>query len=94
MSYSIEEMNANMTIFYYKSNGDIYTVGSGIQPIDTFFGEHSVDMALMLDEIVLPIDQYVLNNSNKLFKIDITKSPVILALIPTTAANTYPVATS
>jgi len=93
MSYTIEEMNANMTITYYKSNGDIYSAGSGIQPIETLFGNHSADMALMLDEIVLPIDQYVLNNK-KLFKIDITKTPPVLALIPTDPVNTYPIATS
>ena len=90
---TIAEMYAKMTIIYYKSNGDIYTLGSGIQPIATIFGNHSTDMALMLDEIVLPIDEYVLNNK-KLFKIDITKTPVVLALIPADPVNTYPVATS
>jgi len=91
---TIAEMNANMTIIYYKSNGDIYTLGSGIQPISTIFGNHSTDMALILDEIIIPKDEYVLKNK-KLFKVDISKSPVVLALIPVALVeNDYPVATS
>jgi len=83
----------DMTVFYYKSNGDIYRVSAGDQPINIYFGDHSADMMLMLDSILIPFDDYVLKNP-QLFKIDITKSPAILALIPDVQVNTYPVATS
>jgi len=83
----------NMTIFYYKSNGDIYRISAGNQPINIYFSDHAQDMMLILDSIVVKYDAYVQNNQT-LFKIDITKSPVILALIPVIQANIYPVATS
>jgi hypothetical protein len=79
---TIAENQASMTIMYYKSNGDIYTIGSGIHDIATMFGDHSADMALMLDEIVLPIDKYVLDMGMKIFKMDVTQSPPVLSLKP------------
>lgn len=87
-------IETDMTIFYYKSNGDIYSVCSGIQPIETFLGAHATDLMQIITSIVLPYDQYVIFSSDK-FKIDITKDPVTLALIPLPATiNTYPVASS
>lgn len=83
-------METNMTIFYYKSNGDIYSTCSGVQPIETFLGPHATDLMQIISCVVLPYDRYVIFNST-LFKIDITKDPVILALIPATI-NIYPVA--
>lgn len=83
----------NMTVFYYKSNGDIYRISAGEQPIDVYFGDHSVDMMLMLDSVLIPFDAYVQKNP-QLFKMDITKSPVVLTIIPVIPINTYPVATS
>ena len=84
---------ANMTVFYYKSSGDIYSMSAGEQPINVYFGDHSSDMMIILNSVLVPFDDYVMRNQT-LFKIDITKSPVVLALIPVVQANTYPVATS
>lgn len=87
-------METDMTIFYYKSNGDIYSACSGIQPIQTFLGAHSTDLMQIISSVELPYDQYVMFSTDK-FKIDITKNPITLALIPIPATiNTYPVASS
>lgn len=79
----------NMTIFYYKSNGDIYSACTGIQDKNVYFGIHIQD--LNINEIVLPFDDYVLMNT-RLFKIDITKNPVELVMLPLTIQ--YPIASS
>jgi len=83
----------NMSIFYYKSNGDIYSICSGVQPIETFLGEHSSDLMQIIECVVVTYDNYVIKNINS-FKVDITKTPAILVLIPDVQTNTYPVATS
>lgn len=80
-----------MTIFYFKSNGDIYSACTGTQDINIFFGEHSNDLKLILDSVVLTNDDYVLRNIRQ-FKIDITKTPVELVMLP--QANNYKMATS
>lgn len=90
---TIAEMDANMTIFYYKSTGNLYNCFSGIQNKDLIFGVNTTDLSTIIDNVVLPVDNYFLQNT-KLFKIDITKSPVILALRPVIVENIYPVATS
>ena len=89
---TIAEMNANMTIFYYKSTGNLYTCMTGIVSKENVFGANLIDLSQIIDCIVLPIDNYMLNHFI-LFKIDITQIPVVLALIPT-IIPTYPVATS
>lgn len=81
-------METDMTIFYYKSNGDIYSTCSGVQPIETFLGAHATDLMQIISSITLPYDQYVIYNSDK-FKIDITKSPPELVILQ---QNIYPVA--
>lgn len=87
-------METDMTIFYYKSNGDIYSTCSGIQPIETFLGTHSADLMQIINSVKLPYDEYVIFSSDK-FKIDTTNDPVTLALIPIpTSINTYPIASS
>lgn len=87
-------METDMTIFYYKSNGDIYSMCSGIQPIETFLGPHAMELMQVISCVVLSFDQQVLLSVNK-FKIDVTKNPIALALIPlTTTTNIYPIASS
>lgn len=84
---TLEEMNNNMTIFYYKSNGDILALATGIQDINIFFGVHSPDYVLIADQIVIPKDIDVVNNV-KNFKVNInTKQLEILSTV-----NKYPVA--
>lgn len=53
---NMAEHEASMTIFYYKSNGDIYSYCTGISHMGTF-GEHADDYAQMLDFVVLERDQ-------------------------------------
>lgn len=84
---TIEEMNNNMSIFYYKSNGDINSICSGIQPTKTFFGKHSLDMMQIIDSIVLPIDSFVLKNSQN-YKVNIDTKQLEMLL----SVNKYPVA--
>ena len=53
---SLAEHEASMTIFYYKSNGEIYSYCTGISDMGGF-GDHKADYELMLDYVVLPKDQ-------------------------------------
>lgn len=53
---TMAEHEASMTIFYYKSNGEIYSYCTGISDMGGF-GDHADDYALMLDYVVLPKDQ-------------------------------------
>lgn len=78
MEYTIEQMENSVTVFYYKTNGDIYNFATGIQDQNIFFGEHSVELASILDQIIVPKDEYFLRNS-KQFKVNIdTKALEIL----------------
>lgn len=88
---TIEEMNESMTIFFYKSNGDIYSVATGIQPIEIYLGAHAADLMQIIDSVVLTLDNAVLNNIGQ-FKINLeTKTLELIA--ESTLAN-YPVAAS
>jgi len=88
MDYTIKEMNNSMTVFYYKSNGDIYGVATGIQDLIVYYGEYGTELSLILEQTVLPKDENFLNNIDK-FKINInTKSLEILpSLIQYPVAN-------
>ena len=68
-SFTIEEFENSMTLYYFKSNGAIHSWCTGINNM-TSFGEHSMDYSLILDYVVLPLDRYVLDNL-KYFTIDI-----------------------
>lgn len=88
---SIEEMQNKMTIFYYKSNGDIYSAATGIQDINIYFGDHSTDLVLILDYVVLDKDLNVINKP-KDFKINITTKS--LEILPSAINTSYPVAST
>lgn len=66
---SMAEHDASMTIFYYKSSGDIYSYCTGISDMGGF-GEHAEDYAKMLDFVVLERDQTAIEFLYK-FHIDI-----------------------
>ncbi|AGK98157.1 hypothetical protein [Clostridium pasteurianum] len=88
---TLDEMNTKMTVFYYKSNGDIYSLCTGIQELNVFFGSHSTDLALILDSVVLDKDMNVMN-SPKDFKVN-TASKTLEVLA--SAINTsYPIAST
>lgn len=63
-------MDTVITIIYFKSSGEIYVVATGEQHIEVMYGSHAQDFLLILDEIIIPYDEYVLKNSDK-FKVNI-----------------------
>lgn len=56
---SLEEFENSMTIYYYRSNGDIHSYCTGINDM-TMFGEHAEDYAAILDYLVTEKDPTVL----------------------------------
>lgn len=66
---TIAEYEANMTMFYYKSNGEIYSYCTGIADM-SIFGTHQIDYELILDFIVIPKDHVVMEFMHK-FYVDI-----------------------
>jgi hypothetical protein len=53
-----------MTLFLYKSSGDIHSYCTGTQTM-AYFGEYQSDHELMLEPVVVPLDDYVLDNKEK-----------------------------
>ena len=72
--FTIEEFESSMTIYYFKSNGDIHSWCTGINDLSTF-GNHKEDYALIMDYLILPLDRYVLDNI-KHFTVDVGKKEV------------------
>lgn len=66
---TMEEHALNMTLYYFKSNGDIYSYASGIQDM-TIFGAHEADYSLMLTYVIVPKDEYVMESIHQ-FYVDI-----------------------
>ena len=64
---TLEEMNKSMTLFYMKRTGDIINKATGIQDMK-FYSDFEEDYKLIIEFIVLPKDEYVLENIEK-FKI-------------------------
>lgn len=63
---TITECEANMTMFYYKSNGEIYSYCTGIADM-SMFGIHQADYELILDFIVIPRDHVVMEFMYKFY---------------------------
>lgn len=84
---SIEENAANMTVFYFKSSGDIKSIVSGVQSMDTF-GIHKLDYEQIIDFIVIPLDLYVTTNIS-FFKVNIQNKQLEMLQ---TAIPQYPIA--
>lgn len=74
-SYSMEEHNSNMTIFYYKRTGKIYSWGTGIHDFENF-GEHAEEYETILDRLVVPKDMFILDNM-KMFVVDTEEKALI-----------------
>lgn len=64
---TLDEMNNSMTLFYMKRTGDIVNKATGIQDMK-FYSDFEEDYKLIIDFIVLPKDEYVLDNIER-FKI-------------------------
>ena len=71
---TIEEMESKMTMFYYKSNGDIYCSSSGIQDMNYFTG-HKEDMENIVDFIVVDKNDFIFRNLSQ-FKVNITTKTI------------------
>ena len=66
---TIAEHVASMTIFYYKSDGNIYSYCTGISDMSSF-GSRQSDYELIIDYVVLPRDNTVITFLNR-FYVDI-----------------------
>lgn len=66
---TMAEHEASMTIYYYKSDGAIYSYGTGISDMRSF-GDRQKDYELILDYVVLPKDPVVMEFLQR-FYIDI-----------------------
>ena len=73
---SIEEHEASMTIFYYKSDGEIHSYCTGISGMERF-GLHEEDYSLIIDCGIFPKDETVIRYLN-LFYIDIESKQIKL----------------
>ena len=60
-SFTIEEFENSMTLYYFKSDGAIHSWCTGINDMGTF-KNHKDDYSLILDYIVIPLDRYVTEN--------------------------------
>ena len=68
-SFTIEEFENSMTLYYFKSDGAIHSWCTGINDMSTFI-DHKDDYSVILDYIVIPLDRYVTENI-KYFSIDV-----------------------
>ena len=68
-SFTIEEFENSMTLYYFKSDGAIHSWCTGINDMSTFI-DHKDDYSIILDYIVIPLDRYVTENI-KYFSIDV-----------------------
>lgn len=75
---NIEEMEAKMTVYYYKSTGDIYTVCSGIQDMN-FFSNHANDMDQIIDFIVTDKNEFVFRD---LYQFRVNLNTIIIETKP------------
>lgn len=64
--YNINDIESgiekNMTIYYYKSSGEIREISTGIQDMSTY-GVHEQDYAQIISFIVVDLDMYVFDNT-------------------------------
>lgn len=68
MSYSIEEMQDSMTVYFSKRTGEIKSIVGGIQSMEVF-GVDKEDYELIWDLVVIEKDEYVMQNMDK-FRVD------------------------
>ena len=66
---SMVEHEASMTLYFYKSDGTIYSYCTGVQDMSGF-GERAADYELIMDFIVVPKDPTVMEFTNR-FYVDI-----------------------
>lgn len=66
---TLEEMERSMTLFYMKRTGDIVNKATGIQDMK-FYSDFEEDYKLIIEFIVLPKDEYVLDNIERFKVID------------------------
>jgi hypothetical protein len=76
-----------MTFYYMKSSGYIVKFCTGTQDM-SFFGVLEADYSIIMDYVVVPFDNYMLDNK-KLFKVNTTTKEVELKADTSTALNKY-----
>lgn len=57
--YNIEDFEKSMTLFYYKRDGEIYSYCTGISDMSSF-GKYAEDYSLIMDYVVVPLDNLVI----------------------------------
>lgn len=70
------EHEASMTLYYYKSDGMIYSYCTGIQDM-SIFGDRAADYAMIMDYLIAPKDQTVMDYTNR-FYVDIESKQIKL----------------
>lgn len=73
---TMAEHESSMTIYYYKSDGGIYSYSTGINNLN-IFGSRKTDYEQMLDYIVVDKDPTVMESFNK-FYVDIETKTIKL----------------
>ena len=73
---TIEEHETSMTIFYYKSDGEIHSYCTGISGMERF-GDRQADYSLIIDCYVYPKDETVIRYLN-LFYIELETKQIKL----------------
>lgn len=66
----MEEHEQSLSLIYSKRTGIIKMLGTGVQSIETTFGENAEDMAVIYDCLVIPFNQDVMDNYLKYQVID------------------------
>ena len=74
---SLDEFENSMTIYYYKSNGDIHSYCTGINDM-TMFGEHADDYAAILDYLIHNWNNSYIAGEPVVSNFDLYKFPIIL----------------
>lgn len=73
---TIKENQDKMTIFYFKSSGEIMSLATGIQDMD-FFHKFKDDMIKIVDFTIKPKDNLVINNYTN-FIIDLNTKELMI----------------
>lgn len=73
---SMAEHEASMTLYFYKSDGEIYSYCTGVQDMSRF-GERAADYELIIDFVVVDKDPTIMEHTNR-FHIDLESKKIKL----------------
>lgn len=86
---TIDQMNSYMTVYYSIKTGAIKHIFTGIQPMNTVYGEEAVEYSQIWAELVYPIDDNFILHWNK-YKVDLTTLALVLIDQMPSAIDTTP----